>query len=339
MKRRRHQEEHVNHERWAIPYGDLITLLLALFVVMYAMSAVNEGKYRVLSQSIIEAFNGNSKRIEATPSRTPSVLAPVPDAGASSTATSSAQRIALPLRRQPVPGRGEQPTVERAASGAQQQNLERIQGEVQKALQPLIDKSLVTVRRTDSYLEIEIRTDILFPSGVARLSSSAEDVLDHIGQILAPFPNALRVEGYTDDKPINTAVYPSNWELSAARAASVARLFADRGVNPDRLGIIGWGQFRPAADNASEEGRNRNRRVLVVVLSDGNAPSRFYTDATHPLADASAKPAVSEVPTETAAATQALPQLPGIIAAKPEPASVNPAAAAISALPASGTDK
>ncbi|HEY9130592.1 MAG TPA: flagellar motor protein MotD [Dyella sp.] len=323
MRRRRH-EEHVNHERWAIPYGDLITLLLAFFVVMYAMSAVNEGKYRVLSQSIIEAFNGNSKRLEATPSRTPSVLAPVPDAGASSTATSSQRRIELPLRRQPVPGRGEQPTVQR--TGGQQQNLERIQGEVQHALQPLIDKSLITMRRTESYLEIEIRTDILFPSGVAKLSTSADEVLSRIGQILSPFPNPLRVEGYTDDKPINTAQFPSNWELSAARAASVARLFADQGVDPGRLGIIGWGEFRPAADNGTEEGRNRNRRVLVVVLSDGNAPSRFYTDAEHPLADR--EPGTAPA---TAASAAALPALPALIGDKPFPPT--PTAAAVIALP------
>src|SRR6202012_4928387 len=113
MPRHKRHEEHTNHEAWAIPYGDLITLLLAFFVVMYALSSVNEGKYRVLSQSIIEAFNGNSKRLEATPSHTPSVLAPLPDAGASLTATSWARRIELPLRRQPVPGKGEQPTVQR----------------------------------------------------------------------------------------------------------------------------------------------------------------------------------------------------------------------------------
>ena len=328
MRRRRH-EEHINHERWAIPYGDLITLLLAFFVVMYAMSAVNEGKYRVLSQSIIEAFNGNSKRLEATPSRTPSVLAPVPDAGASSTATSSSRRIELPLRRQPVPGKGEQPTVQRTG-GAQQHNLAQIQGEVQHALQPLIDKSLITMRRTESYLEIEIRTDILFPSGVAKLSTSADDVLSRIGAILSPFPNPLRVEGYTDDKPINTALYPSNWELSAARAASVARLFADKGVDPGRLGIIGWGQFRPAADNASEEGRNRNRRVLVVVLSDGNAPSRFYSDADHPMADAPPSPKPADTATPTT-----LPVLPSLITVNPaQDVAPAPAAATISALQA-----
>jgi chemotaxis protein MotB len=161
----------------------------------------------------------------------------------------------------------------------EQQDLERIRSQVEHALQPLIDKNMVVVRRTTNWLEIEIRTDILFPSGVATVSPSANQVLTSLGEILAPFANPLRVEGYTDDVPINTALYPSNWELSAARAASVARLFAEHGVDPDRLGIVGWGQYHPSADNVSQDGRNRNRRVLVVVLSDRAAPTRFYSNS------------------------------------------------------------
>jgi chemotaxis protein MotB len=104
-------------------------------------------------------------------------------------------------------------------------------------------------------------------------------VLQSLAAILAPFPNPVRVEGYTDDVPIDTAIYPSNWELSAARAASVARLFSGHGVDPRRLGIIGWSEYRPAAGNDTVQGRNRNRRVLVVVLSNQHVPSRFSTDA------------------------------------------------------------
>jgi chemotaxis protein MotB len=166
-----------------------------------------------------------------------------------------------------------------------QENLKDIANQVQKALKPLIDKQQVVVRRTPDWLEIEIRTDILFPSGVADLAPPASAVLRSLSAILAPFANPLRVEGYTDDVPIKTMLYPSNWELSAARAATVARLFSEHGVNPDRLGIIGWGQVRPLADNTTVEGRNLNRRVLVVVLSDRSAPSRFYTDP-HPLEEA-----------------------------------------------------
>jgi chemotaxis protein MotB len=190
----------------------------------------------------------------------------------------------------------------------------------------LIDKNLVVVRRTPNWLEIEIRTDILFPSGVATLSPSANQVLTSLGDILAPFANPLRVEGYTDDVPIDTAVYPSNWELSAARAASVARLFAEHGVDPERLGIVGWGQYRPAADNTNEDGRNKNRRVLVVVLSDKAGPRRFYTnsdainttadaetDSSDDQASAALTPAASSTaaaPVVTAAAASASPATP-----------------------------
>jgi chemotaxis protein MotB len=270
MRRKRH-EEHVNHERWAIPYGDLITLLLAFFVVMYAMSAVNEGKYRVLSQSMMEAFHGTSRVIapsEMAPSASPSA-APVVDQQANGHGSA--------LTPISLPGSAAQP-----APTKEQQNLAAIQHSVEQALQPLIDKKLVVIRRTPNWLEIEIRTDILFPSGVARIAPQAQSVLGSLAGILAPFPNPLRIEGYTDNKPISTAAYPSNWELSAARAASVARLFSDHGVTPNRLGIMGWGEVRPIADNATEDGRNRNRRVMVVVLSDRDGPSRFTMDAGKP---------------------------------------------------------
>ena len=277
MRKKKH-EEHINHEAWAIPYADLMTLLLAFFVVMYAVSVVNEGKYRVMSQSIIEAFNGNNKQIQPVQSNSAPTVAPVPSKHTTSTTPPSLRpRLAVSLPTQSLPPQMTQGALITHENA--QENLQKIQDEVQRALQPMIDQSLVVVRRTQSWLEIEIRTDILFPSGVARLSSEADTTLRSVAGILAPFPNPLRVEGYTDDKPINTSVFPSNWELSAARAASVARLFAENGVDPNRLGIMGWGQYRPAADNANEEGRNRNRRVLVVVLSDQQAPARFYSDA------------------------------------------------------------
>ena len=267
MRRRRRHEEHINHERWAIPYGDLITLLLAFFVVMYAMSAVNEGKYRVLSQSIMEAFHGSSRVIAPSPQApdVPASAAPVVDPAANGRGSA--------LTPITLPGSAAQPAPTR-----EQQNLTAIQQRVEEALKPLIEQKLVVIRRTPNWLEIEIRTDILFPSGVARIAPKAQSVLDNVAGILAPFPNPLRIEGYTDNKPISTPQFPSNWELSAARAATVARLFSDHGVAADRLGIMGWGEVRPVADNATEDGRNRNRRVLVVVLSDRDGPSRFTRD-------------------------------------------------------------
>jgi chemotaxis protein MotB len=283
MRRRHKHEEHVNHEAWVIPYADLLTLLLALFVVLYAMSSVNTTKYRALAQAISSAFNGSRAVIQPVTPNAPQSSVPVPTSKPAPIPRTPLAQILLPVLTQHI----STPDTTQATPSDQnknklseeQQNLERIRSEVEHALQPLIDKQMVVVRRTPNWLEIEIRTDILFPSGVATLSPSANDVLTSLGRILAPFANPLRVEGYTDDMPIDTAIYPSNWELSAARAASVARLFAQNGVDPERLGIVGWGQYRPSADNTNADGRNKNRRVLVVVLSDKAGPRRFYTNS------------------------------------------------------------
>lgn len=277
-RKKKHHEDHVNHEAWAIPYADLMTLLLAFFVVMYAVSVVNEGKYRVMSNSIIEAFNGSSHVIAPMPQTRvqphnvdPAIASPQSQPGAATVPVN----VPIPARPQMVRAVDSR----QSAPSQEKRNLDVIRDQVQRALQPLIDKQMVIVRKTTSWLEVELRTDILFPSGVARLSPQANDVLGSVSAILKPFPNPVRIEGYTDDRPINTSLYPSNWELSAARAASVARLFSEQGVDPSRLGIMGWGEYRPSADNRTEDGRNRNRRVLIVVLSEQDAPHRFYGDA------------------------------------------------------------
>ncbi len=280
MRRHKH-EEHVNHEAWAIPYADLMTLLLAFFVVMYAVSVVNEGKFRVMSESLIEAFNGSSHAIAPLPPTrirphniSPAIAAPAGQSG------SSIVPIAVPIPPHPVPASGGSGR-EAGRQSKQQEDLGRIEDQVRKALQPLIDRKLVVVRHKPDWLEIEIRTDILFPSGVAQLSGPANAVLRDLAAILARFANPVRVEGFTDDVPISNALYPSNWELSAARAASVARLFSVAGIAPARLGIIGWGEMRPIADNATVEGRNQNRRVLVVVMSDRPAVPRDHATPEH----------------------------------------------------------
>lgn len=268
MRRKRH-EEHINHEAWAIPYADLMTLLLAFFVVMYAVSVVNVGKYKVMSESMMNAFNGH-----------PGAVVPLPAQKTGQTTPSTvpaAKNAPAAVIKLPIPLHGSHAQSSEAVLPKPPGTLKRIEDLVQQAMQPLINKKLVVLRRTQNRLEIEIRTDILFSSGEAKLSASASQVLVRVAAILAPFPNALRVEGFTDNVPIRTAKYPSNWELSAARAASVARLFAGHGVQPDRLGIVGWSDVRPVASNDTAEGRNHNRRVLVVV--EGNHQGDTHTRA------------------------------------------------------------
>jgi chemotaxis protein MotB len=156
--------------------------------------------------------------------------------------------------------------------------LEEVAQEVEQAMSSLVDQNLVAVRRHGLWVEVEIRTDILFPSGVATLSPAAIDIMRQLAQTLKPFPNSIRVEGHTDDRPINTRVFPSNWELSSARAASVVHLFTEEGLVPSRLAVIGLGEFRPSKPNDTPEGRNANRRVVLVILSGDKPPEGNYAE-------------------------------------------------------------
>jgi len=268
MARKKKHEEHVNAEAWAIPYGDLVTLLFALFTVMYAISSVNEGKFRVLSDSMIAAFHGAPKSI-----RPVNLGEKEPGKGGDKQLTGVTPTVFIKMNYKSTPD-GNLPPRDptRSESGVRSPDLPgaliRMQRQVQDAMQSLIDAKLVTVRRENMWLEIEINTDILFPSGAGEFSPTAEPVLDKLAQVLKPFPNPIRVEGHTDDRPIRTASFPSNWELSAARAASVVHQFTRQGIDPLRLEIVGFGEFHPRQPNDTSDGRNANRRVVVLVLEE-----------------------------------------------------------------------
>jgi chemotaxis protein MotB len=283
MARKKAHEEHANHEAWAIPYGDLITLLLAFFVVMYAVSSINEGKFRVLADAMAEAFGGPPKSIRP-------LQVGRPQRGNSSGQSAPAftnrleQSVGGTVRdlRNPqvIAGRLNTPVPQHQVNAAgntgyerERVKLQKIAEAVQQALGALIEKDLVVVRKTELWVEIEIKTDILFASGSADLDEAAVPVLRELAAILAPHPNRLRVEGHTDDVPISTWQFPSNWELSAARGASVLRLLVAHGLDPQRMAVIGMGEHDPRADNATAQGRNANRRVTIVLLADAAAPA------------------------------------------------------------------
>ena len=120
-------------------------------------------------------------------------------------------------------------------------------------------------RGNELWVEIELNSSLLFGSGDAMPSDIAFNIIDKVARILKPFDNPIHVEGFTDDRPIRTAQYPTNWELSSARSASIVRMLAMQGVNPGRLASVGYGEFQPVANNATAEGRARNRRVVLVI--------------------------------------------------------------------------
>ena len=266
MARRHVHEDHVNHEAWAIPYGDLVTLLLAFFVVMYAISSVNEGKYRVVADSLNAAFGGvpktlvpvqmGERQLRGSSFDRPSL------ATAGAAGPTRAAVVNVPELHQAIDPAGAQAARERAT-----RQLESIGTRLQDALAGLVDQDLVRVRQGVDYLEVEIQSDILFRSGSDVPSALAVDTVRRVGAVLSTEPNAIRVEGYTDDQPISTALFRSNWELSAARAASVLQELVATGIAPSRLSLTGFGEFQPVADNATEAGRNANRRVMLVILA------------------------------------------------------------------------
>lgn len=257
-RRRRHAEEHENHERWLISYADFITLLFAFFVVMYSISSINEGKYRVLSDSLMWAFRQTPKSFEPIQVGQPakSDISPNRNFVQRPNVLDTSALEVLPQER------GRQRGIEDANF------MGRLADELRRALAELMELGLVSVRFNHLWLEVEINDSVLFPSGSAMLQPKAVPVLHSVAGILREHPNSVRVEGFTDDRPIDTLLYPSNWELSTARASSVVRLLASQGVAPQRLSAQGFAEFRPVAGNDSAEGRARNRRVVLVVLAD-----------------------------------------------------------------------
>ena len=243
MARRKHEEEHENHERWLVSYADFITLLFAFFVVMYAISQVNEGKYRVLSDALLQAFKPTD--------RPPASLPPEP-------LRSSQPAVELPIK---LPADATRRRVEAKMKG--------IADDIRKVLEPLVKEGQVRVTESARGIAVEINASVLFAPGQAELNEGSVRSLVAVARVLAGAENAIEVEGHTDNAPIGTPLFPSNWELSAARASRVVRLFTQAGVAPERMAAIGYGEYRNVDTNGTPEGKARNRRVTVMILPAG----------------------------------------------------------------------
>ena len=219
MARRRHQEEHENHERWLVSYADFITLLFAFFVVMYSISSLNEGKYKILSDSLTGVFNQPDRAIK-----------PIP--------------VGDERPRTTEPDRS---LVDEESAQSSADDLQNIANSVREAFGDLIQSDQLKVSGNELWIEIELSSSLLFTSGDAIPNNAAFDIIEKVAKILAPYENPIHVEGFTDNLPIQTAQFPTNW------------------VNPSRLAAVGYGEFQPVADNTTAEGRGRNRRVVLVI--------------------------------------------------------------------------
>jgi chemotaxis protein MotB len=210
-------------------------------VVMYSISSVSEGKYRVVSESLNAAFRGQA-----------TTVAPI-QVGEAAASTVAAPVVQLPDE------------VESMA-------LRQLAEQATESLQPLIMQGLVDVQAGDGFVEIAIRSDILFASGAAQMAPEAQQAIRLLGEALSAFPNSIRVEGHTDNIPVAGGAFASNWELSAARAATVVRMLVDNGIDPRRLSVVAFGEYRPVLPNATPDGRNANRRVVLTIEGSEPAP-------------------------------------------------------------------
>jgi len=237
--------------RWLISYADFITLLFAFFVVMYSISQVNVSKYKELSQSLGGVFSTPQKSMDVIPVGEPS------------------------KSLQPMTGDDiEQPELESESDENGQLNSENfastetfkdLQQGLEASLGDLIDQELAEINSDANWINIVLKSALLFPSGSDVLNSESEPLLEEVAKHLNSNQQIILVHGHTDNIPINTEKFPSNWELSSARGVAVVRKLQNLNVQPNRLSVEGHGEYQPIADNNSVEGRRENRRVVISI--------------------------------------------------------------------------
>jgi chemotaxis protein MotB len=259
MSLKRRPASKPSHERWLVSYADFITLLFAFFVVMFAASAVDQGKIGKLAAAIQLAFRDLG--IFAAPSsRSPAI-------------TGGEIRGALP----PITALRDR----RGMSG-----LGKLQKDLARALAGEIQRGEVAMKLGREGLVVSLREVGFFDSGSAEVKLKSEPALARLAKVLAAGPYYVRIEGHTDNLPIHTERFASNWELSTARATGMARLFITRYEFPaGRLSAAGFAEFHPVASNRTAEGRALNRRIdIVVVGTPSKARSESWSgEATNPL--------------------------------------------------------
>ncbi len=256
-RHRRRAEEQENHERWLVSYADFITLLFAFFVVMYSISSLNQGKYKVLSTSLVAVFAGSP----TTPSP---IRTGQPDANMHRII--DLPPLPRPTSIAPVPGRARGDLAHVSPDQVRRQ-LDQATRTLQQHLAPQIKAGQVNVHVTPQGIVLDIHDNLLFASGQATLAPVAENLLRTVATVLAALPYDVQVNGYTDDRPISTPEFRSNWDLSASRAVSVVDTLVRDNVAPEQLVAAGYGQYHPVASNATAEGRAANRRVSIVIVA------------------------------------------------------------------------
>lgn len=258
MKFKEDNLERTGKDRWLVSYADFITLLFAFFVVMYAISSINSAKYREFVKSLEQVFPDRVENIKQLDLNKllkimPFIVAKHHD--------------------------GEDNLTKKLDSNGDFQDIELVL-KLKKQLNSLVVKQNIQFRESTDWLEIEVGTNILFNTGSSFLNNDAELMLKQLATLLSHSKNTITIEGFTDNVPIHNTVYPSNWVLSADRAATVASAFIRAGIEPQRLAVVGYGENFPRANNDSELGRQQNRRIIIVVEKNNKRKQYLATNNT-----------------------------------------------------------
>lgn len=254
MRRRRRKESLFDDEqetgRWLISYADFITLLFAFFVVMYSISQVSETKYKILSDSLIQAFEGPQRSLD------PIQIGDV---------NRSLQPVTGDDLEQPESDSEQESGNMDSENFASVDEFKALENGLKQSLGDLIDQDLAEIKSDANWININLRSGLLFPSGSGELNQGADPLLSEVAEHLQSNNQLILVHGHTDNIPINNERYPSNWELSSARAVAVVRKLQNLNIYAPRMSVEGHGEFQPVASNENAEGRAKNRRVVISI--------------------------------------------------------------------------
>src|SRR5580658_73364 len=296
MSRRRHRPSRSNHDRWLVSYADFVTLLFAFFVVLYASSQVDKRQVGMLALAIQVAFQEMGV-FQASTTQVPiDASKPMPfniaQAIENTESTASLARIAS----HPEGGLG---------TGVENGDLAKLHAELETILAPEIKRKEIAMHIEPDGLVISLREVGFFESGSAQMKAASQTAFDRIANVLRRRDYRLRIEGHTDNVPIHTPRFSSNWELSTSRATEIVRLLIVReGFGPERLNASGYAEYHPAATNLTPEGRGMNRRVDIVILG-------------HPLTEAPAAQADTHAPSPAVSPASVIPTLKKTVQSSP----------------------
>jgi len=248
MARKHKHEAHANHERWLVSYADFITLLFATFTALYALSRTDADKAKAVADAMRYQFGSASSKL--IPMEAPDIQAVPSD------------------KSRPMPGPSDTPPPEPPRKEAGRAEFEEIKHELEEYLmtQGMLNKVQIDIQERG--LAISLKEAGFFESGRGEIRPESHEIFAQLAAQLSKYRNPVRVEGHTDNVPISSRTYPSNWELSSTRATSVARLLTGKfRVPAGKLSATGYGEFRPLLPNDTPAGRARNRRVDLVILS------------------------------------------------------------------------